>query len=605
MDSLEVNKAIASILVAGIAFMVSGFIGDILVAPHALKKPAIEIAGAPAETASAAQPQTPKAPPIVPLLASADVAKGKQLVETDCTICHTFNKGGQPKVGPNLYGIVGDPRAHEKGFDYTEGLQKLGGKWTYPHLDQWLYDPHTVVPGTRMAFSGIKNTKERADVIAYLRTLSPHPVPLPSPQEVKAAEQEAAQAKAGTMKAAATPPAAAQQATTKAGPPHPTFVSLVAKANPAKGKEIAETVCGICHSFKKGAPPKIGPNLWGIVGDPRAHEAGFDYSTGLKKLGGTWTYDALNHWLTDPRGVVPDTRMMFPGFKSEKERAEVVAFLRTLSDHPAPLPKAGAAAAPPAAPAAKPTQAAATPGPAAPAQPATQPAAPAPKPAAAAPSAASAAKPAPSQAATQPAAPQPASFVALVAHADPAKGKQDVETFCAICHSFEKGQPPKIGPNLYGIVGAPRAHEAGFDYTAGLKKLGGTWTYANLNQWLTNPMAVVPGTRMMFPGVKSEKQRANIVAYLRTLSEHPEPLPTPAAAAPSPAPAPSANNPSAKKELVTPAPVTTRGTEVAPAAGGTRQENPAEQASPAGAGLPAQQPQGGVVGAPTPARKQP
>jgi len=336
MDSLEVNKTIAAVLVAGIAFMVSGFVGEILVHPRELKKPAIQIAGAPAETA-AGQPAPAKAPPIVPLLASADVATGQHTVEQDCTICHTFGKGEPAKIGPNLYGIVGDPRAHMAGFEYTEGLKKLGGTWTYANLDQWLFDPHTVVPDTRMAFPGIKNTKIRADVIAYLRTLSPNPRPLPSPAEVKAAE-------AAGQKAPPAPGAAAPKAA-QAASQQPNFTTLVAAADPAKGHAIVEQDCTICHTFGKGEAAKIGPNLYGIVGAPRAHMAGFDYTAGLKKLGGTWTYDDLNPWLTDPMKMVPGTRMMFPGIKSEKQRAEVVAYLRTLSDHPAPLPQAQPAAA--------------------------------------------------------------------------------------------------------------------------------------------------------------------------------------------------------------------------------------------------------------------
>lgn len=342
MDSLEVNKTIAAVLVAGIAFMVTGFIGEILVHPRELEKPAIQIAGAPAETApSGAQPEANKVPPILGLLASADTAKGQQIAEQDCTICHTFKKGEPAKIGPNLYGVVGGPRAHMAGFDYTEGFQKLGGDWTYQNLNEWLYDPHAVVPTTRMAFGGIKNNKDRADVIVWLRTQSDHPPPLPSPEEVKAEQ-------AGAQKAAAAPPAAGQKAAQPTAP-QPDFGALVAKADPAKGKEIVERDCAICHTFGKGEPAKLGPNLYGVVGGPRAHMAGFDYTEGLKKLGGTWTYDNLNQWLTNPMAVVPGTHMIFPGIKSEKERAAAVAYLRTLSDHPEPLPQGAAAGGAPAA----------------------------------------------------------------------------------------------------------------------------------------------------------------------------------------------------------------------------------------------------------------
>ena len=344
MDSLEVNKTIAAVLVAGIAFMVTGFIGEILVHPRELEKPVIQIAGVPAETApGGGQPETNKAPPILGLLASADTAKGQQVAQQDCAICHTFGKGEPAKIGPNLYGVVGGPRAHMAGFDYTEGLKKLGGDWTYENLNQWLFDPHSVVPTTRMAFAGIKNNKDRADVIAWLRTLSPNPPPPPSPEEVKAeqaqTEKPAAPAAPAEQKGAPAP----EQKAGQPAAPQPDFGALVAKADPAKGKADAETQCAICHTFGKGEPAKIGPNLYGVVGAPRAHMAGFDYTEGLKKLGGTWTYDDLNQWLTNPMAVVPNTRMIFPGVKSEKERADIVAYLRTLSDHPEPLPEAAPA----------------------------------------------------------------------------------------------------------------------------------------------------------------------------------------------------------------------------------------------------------------------
>lgn len=330
---MEVNKVLAAVLVAGIAYSLSGLIADALVSPEELKTPAIKIEGVPAapENNAPAQPAGPA--PIAPLLAQASPEKGKELAARICGVCHTFGEGEPAKVGPNLYGILGDPRAHMAGFDYSEGLRKLGGKWDYESLNQWLYDPRSLVPGTRMAFAGLKNDMERADIIAYLRTLSKNPEPLP---KVEPAAQKSA---------AATPAAAPAQ------PPAPSFDALVAKADVSKGKEDVQKLCAVCHSFGKGEPAKVGPNLYGIVGAPRAHMEGFEYSEGLKKLGGTWTDDELNAWLTDPRKVVPGTRMAFAGVKSEKERADIVAYLRSLSPDAPPL-AAGGQTAPAGAPAA-------------------------------------------------------------------------------------------------------------------------------------------------------------------------------------------------------------------------------------------------------------
>ena len=320
MDSLAVNKGLAAILVAGIVYSLSGLVAEVLVHPEELKESAIKIEGMPAatETAPAAQ-QGPA--PIAPLMADASADKGKEDVQKLCTVCHSFGEGEPAKIGPNLYGILGDKRAHMAGFDYSDGLKKLGGTWDYEGLNHWLYDPRSLVPGTRMAFAGIKNDKERADVIAYLRSLSKNPEPLPKVEQVAATA------------AAATP---------KPDDAGPSFVSLVAAADPSAGKAEADKLCTVCHSFSKGEPAKIGPNLYGIVGAPRAHMAGFDYSDGLKKLGGTWTDDELNAWLTNPRNVVSGTRMAFPGIKSEKQRAAVVAYLRSLSPDAPPLAKAAA-----------------------------------------------------------------------------------------------------------------------------------------------------------------------------------------------------------------------------------------------------------------------
>ena len=89
----------------------------------------------------------------------------------------------------------------------------------------------------------------------------------------------------------------------------------------------------------------------------------------------------------------------------------------------------------------------------------------------------------------------------------------------------QEGQGPKVGPDLYGVVGRPVASVAGFNYTAALKAKGGTWTFDALNKWLTDPRADVPGTAMTFAGLPNEKQRADVIAYLNTLSKNPLPLP--------------------------------------------------------------------------------
>jgi cytochrome c len=208
MDSLEVNKGIAAVLVGGIVFFLTGLIGDTLVREQLPEKPVLNIA-APTTPSGGGETKPAGPAPIAPLLAAADPKVGEQFVHRVCIACHTFDKGGKPGVGPNLYGIVSAPADHEEGFNYSPALLKLKGQpWTYDALNEWLYKPSAYASGTRMSFAGISNDKQRADVIAYLRTLSDNPAALPS---AEATDKAAATAAGGGAAAPAPAKAPAKQ----------------------------------------------------------------------------------------------------------------------------------------------------------------------------------------------------------------------------------------------------------------------------------------------------------------------------------------------------------------------------------------------------------
>jgi len=218
MDSLEANKFIAALLVAGIGFFLTGLIADNLVQQTPLKQTVLKIAGVPAAATTSGAPKPAELPPIAPLLAKADVDAGSKFVHTVCTACHSFNEGGKPIIGPNLYNVVGGPHAHEAGFDYSAALEKFKGQpWTFDALNHWLNSPSTYAPGTRMTFAGIPNAQMRANVIDYLRSLSPHPVPLPPVEAAKPAAAAPAAAHSPAAAPAAQTPGAAGTPTPPAG----------------------------------------------------------------------------------------------------------------------------------------------------------------------------------------------------------------------------------------------------------------------------------------------------------------------------------------------------------------------------------------------------
>jgi len=172
MASLEMNKVVSAVLVAGITFMGAGELGRALLRPERPHQSAIAIGAAPA-AAPVAAAAAPSIEPIGPLLASANPQAGQALAVKLCAACHSFNEGGKNGVGPNLHGIIGAPHGHAEGFNYSAALKGKAGPWTPEEMNAWLLKPATYAPGTRMAFAGISAAPQRADVIAYLRSISP------------------------------------------------------------------------------------------------------------------------------------------------------------------------------------------------------------------------------------------------------------------------------------------------------------------------------------------------------------------------------------------------------------------------------------------------
>ena len=204
MNSFELNKILGAILGTCLITLALNIGAGALFAPEKPKKPGYAVAVKGGEGGE--KKEAVKEEPLPARLAKASVEKG-QAVAKQCQACHTFEKGGPNRVGPNLWEIVDEPRGQGRGFNFSAAMKAKGGKWTYDELDKFLTDPRGYISGTAMTFAGIKNDQQRADVIDFLHTLSDSPKPLPK------AEASNAPAAGSENKAApgAKPPAPAAQ----------------------------------------------------------------------------------------------------------------------------------------------------------------------------------------------------------------------------------------------------------------------------------------------------------------------------------------------------------------------------------------------------------
>jgi len=183
--------------------------------------------------------------PVTPLIANADATRGAKLA-TRCKACHALNKAGPNRFGPPLWNVLGREMAKAKGFRYSPAFKKLTGTWDYESINALVADPNATAPGTRMRFPGIKNARQRADLIRYLRDLSDNPLPLPV-----------------STGRAATTAAAADAEIDYQGLPD------------GNGREEVFYLCNACHSLKTVQQQGLPRDRW----------------------------DELLHWMTEKQGM--------------------------------------------------------------------------------------------------------------------------------------------------------------------------------------------------------------------------------------------------------------------------------------------------------------
>ena len=183
MDANEVNKVAGALLGMLTLAMGIGFLSGALVHQKPIKKAGYELpdASAAGTSGGAAPAAAAAAEPIAKRLASADVKKG-ETASKKCASCHQFTKEGKNGQGPLLWNVVARQKGAAAGFNYSNALKERAGKgekWDFEALDAFIANPKGYLAGTSMAYAGIGRPDERADLIAYLRSLSDSPAPLP------------------------------------------------------------------------------------------------------------------------------------------------------------------------------------------------------------------------------------------------------------------------------------------------------------------------------------------------------------------------------------------------------------------------------------------
>ncbi len=179
MDSFEINKIVAAVLMVALLVIGIGKVSDLVFHVEKPKTPgyAVDVEQVVSNTSSTVEAVEEKVD-IASIMAMGDIVSGEKIFKK-CAACHSIVKDGKNKIGPALYNVVGRKVAAVSDYKYSKALIGYEKNWTFEELNGYLLKPATWIKGTKMAFAGLRKEKDRASVIKYLNQNSDNPLPLP------------------------------------------------------------------------------------------------------------------------------------------------------------------------------------------------------------------------------------------------------------------------------------------------------------------------------------------------------------------------------------------------------------------------------------------
>ena len=177
MDAFEINKIIAAIILAVLLFFGVGKLADFIFYVEKPKEPAYKVETSVVKVAST-QTTSSENINVEKLLSLGTVEHGEKVFKK-CIACHTISKGGKNKIGPAIFGILGKKSGSVSNYKYSKALLAHGKTWGFEEINAFLTKPQAYIKGTKMAFGGISNEKDRASVILFMNSKSDNPLPTP------------------------------------------------------------------------------------------------------------------------------------------------------------------------------------------------------------------------------------------------------------------------------------------------------------------------------------------------------------------------------------------------------------------------------------------